>query len=84
MHTTIYKIDKDLLYNTGNYTQYFTITYKGKESEKSIYVQLNHGATYLKLIYCCKSIILQFRKKKKNLKKNDQGAQLWFCMYVLN
>ena len=25
---------KDLLYNTGNYTQYFVITYMGKESEK--------------------------------------------------
>ena len=24
----------DLLYNTGNYIQYFIITYKGKESEK--------------------------------------------------
>ena len=29
------KIDnKDLLYSTGNDTQYFVITYKGKESEK--------------------------------------------------
>ena len=27
-------INKDLLYRTGNYTQYFVITYKGKESEK--------------------------------------------------
>ena len=26
--------NKDLLYSTGNYTQYFIITYKGKESEK--------------------------------------------------
>ena len=26
--------DKVLLYSTGNYTQYFEITYKGKESEK--------------------------------------------------
>ena len=25
--------NKDLLYSTGNYTQYFVITYKGKESE---------------------------------------------------
>ena len=25
---------KDLLYSTGNYTKYFVITYKGKESEK--------------------------------------------------
>ena len=26
--------NKDLLYSTGNYIQYFVITYKGKESEK--------------------------------------------------
>ena len=25
---------KDLLYSMGKYTQYFVITYKGKESEK--------------------------------------------------
>ena len=25
---------KDLLYSTGNYTQYLVITYNGKESEK--------------------------------------------------
>ena len=40
IHTTIYKINnKELLYSTGNYTQYFEITYKGKESEKEyIYI----------------------------------------------
>ena len=27
--------NKDPLYGTGNYTQYFGITYKGKESEKT-------------------------------------------------
>ena len=26
--------NKDLLYSTGNYTQYLVITYNGKESEK--------------------------------------------------
>ena len=29
-----YITNKDLLYSTGSYTQYFVITYKGKESEK--------------------------------------------------
>ena len=40
IHTTIYKIDnhKDLLYSTRNYTQYFVISYKGKESEKNKYI----------------------------------------------
>ena len=28
-----YITNKDLLYSTGNYTQYFVITYKGKKSE---------------------------------------------------
>ena len=27
-------ITENLLYNTGNYTQYFVLTYKGKEFEK--------------------------------------------------
>ena len=31
--------NKDLLYSTGNYTQYSVMTYKGKESEKQhIYI----------------------------------------------
>ena len=32
----MYKIDnqKDILYSTGNYTQFLGITFKGKESEK--------------------------------------------------
>ena len=34
-------INKDLLYSTGKYTQYFVITYKGKESEKEyIYIYI--------------------------------------------
>ena len=32
--------NKDLLYSTGNYIQYFVITYNGKESEKEYtYIQ---------------------------------------------
>ena len=43
-HTTIYKIDnqQDLLYSTGNSTQYFAITYKGKESDKEYIYILFH------------------------------------------
>ena len=34
-HTAIHKINnKDLLYSTGNYIQYFVITHNGKECEK--------------------------------------------------
>ena len=35
--------NKDLLYSTGNYAQYFVITYTGKESEKE-YIYMNHFA----------------------------------------
>ena len=31
------KTNKDLLHSSGNYTQYFVIAYKGKESGKEIY-----------------------------------------------
>ena len=31
--------NKDLLYSTGNYIQYFVITYNGKESEK-VYIYI--------------------------------------------
>ena len=37
MYTLLYLkhiTNKDLLYSTGNYTQYFVIIYKEKESEK--------------------------------------------------
>ena len=35
--------NKDPLYSTGNYTQYFVITYEGKESErkKNIYIHID-------------------------------------------
>ena len=50
---------KDLVYSTGNYTQYFIITYMRKEFEKDIYVKQNHSATYLKLTQHCKSTTFQ-------------------------
>ena len=60
-------MNKDLLYSTGNYTQYSTCN--GKESKKNIYIYiyihtpththiyLNHFALHLKLIQHCKSTI---------------------------
>ena len=49
--------NKDLLYNIGNYTQYFLKTYKEKESEIYIYkyVHLNHCAVILKVTQHCES-----------------------------
>ena len=44
IHTLLYikqKTNKDLLYSTVNYTQYFVITYMGKEPEnKWIYIYI--------------------------------------------
>ena len=56
---------KDLLYSTGNYTQYFVITYKGKESEK----EWIHFAVHLKLTQHCKSTILKKMHFKGSKKK---------------
>ena len=44
--------NRDLLYTTGKFTQYYVITYAGKESEKEwiyVYVQLIDFAVCLKL-----------------------------------
>ena len=46
--------------STENYTQYFVITYKGKESEKEyMYIYVNHLAVHLKVTQHCKSTVPQ-------------------------
>ena len=66
-NTLLYKKyinNQDLLYSTGNYTQYFVITYSGKESYKEymcvyiIHTYLNHFAPHLKLTHHCNLTIL--------------------------
>ena len=62
IHTLPYikQIDnKDLLYSTGNYTQYLVINYNGKESE----------AIHLKLTQYCKLAIDNFFEREKAVKK---------------
>ena len=51
---TIYKISKDLLYSTGNYTQYLVITSNGKEIEKEYIYLCTHTTESL---YCTAEII---------------------------
>ena len=49
-HTLLYVTqitNKDLLYSTGNSTQHFVITYKGKESEKIYMKEYTHTHTYV-------------------------------------
>ena len=36
-----YITNKDLLYSTGNTSQYFVMTYVGKESKKRVYIYLS-------------------------------------------
>ena len=60
IQTTIYKINsKDLLYGTGNYTQYPVINHNGKKKK---YIYLSHFAVYKKLMQHYKSTILQLKK----------------------
>ena len=70
IYTTIYKIDnqKGSTVSTGNYTQYFVITYKGKESENEcVYIYImysNHCIVHLKLTGCYKSTICVLKKQE--------------------
>ena len=53
--------DGDLLYSTGNSTQYSVIIYMGKEAEKEwmyVYIYLNHFFVQQKLSQHYKSTIL--------------------------
>ena len=76
--------NKDLVYSTGNSTQYFIITYNGKESEK-IYINKT-DAIHLKLTQHCKLTILQFLLKSKSNNKTGPALSaqrgpwsfLWF------
>lgn len=55
-------VNRDLLYSTGNTTQYSLIIYMEKESEKEwicVYVQLNHFVVQQKLTHHCKSTTLR-------------------------
>ena len=53
MHTIIYKINKDLLYSTGNYIQYPVITYNGKESEEVCVCVCVCVCVYKTKPHCC-------------------------------
>ena len=68
-----YIINNDLLYSTGNSTQYSLVTYMGKVSGKEwIYVciKLNHLLHTWNWQHC-KSSILQYKIKiKLKIKKN--------------
>ena len=58
--------NRDLLYSTGNYIQYFTTVNYEKEYEKEyICVKRNHFAVHLKLTQHCESTILQLKTNKK-------------------
>ena len=45
--------NKDLLCSTGNYTQYFVITYEGKESKEELYIYIYICMYVYICIYIC-------------------------------
>ena len=72
--------NKDQLYSTWNCTQYFVITYKGKQPENIhtyyiIYKRANQFALHLKLTKNCKPTILQNNYIIKQLSKLKTSAQ---------
>ena len=44
------------MYSTGNSTQYFTITYNGKESEKYIHIYIYIYILFQRYIYITESL----------------------------
>ena len=76
------KNQQGLMYSTGNYNQYFVITYKGKEFEKEytyicmhICVKINHCAIYLTVTQYCKSTISKNYKEYFNCEVYCQSNQ---------
>ena len=68
----------DLRYSTGNYIQYFVVTYSGKESEKEymyvyicvcVRVYLNHFAVHLKLTQYLNQLYSSIKKISENWKR---------------
>ena len=75
------------MHSTGKYTQHFEIIYKGKESEKEcvcvctctcvcVCIKLNPCDVHLKLTQHYKSAILQFKRKERNIIKQQLHSHL--------
>ena len=74
---------KDLMYSTGHYTQYFIISYKGRESEEYIYTH-THTHIYIPRFHRFKSdkdlscsISFQFYLKTEATREPQAKKQLW-------
>ena len=73
--------NKGLLYSTGNYSQYFLIVYKGKESGKEyICIYLNHTVVHMKLTQNSKST---YFNKKIKFKKTFFFPFIFPMIYIL-
>ena len=67
------QVNKDLLYGTGDPTQYLVKIYKGKESKEEYIgrgIYITESLVYLKLIGYCKSTVFQEKLGKKKKKKS--------------
>ena len=79
---------KDLLYSTGNSTQYSVIAYMGKEYKKEwihVYpsMQMIHFTLHLKPTQCCKPTTLQLKKKKNSFPGSHQRIQVFWAQAIL-
>ena len=62
-------INKDLLYNTGNSTQYSVITYMGKKSEKEWIIHIHITQS----LFCT----LEIQHRKSNYSPRGQQRMRW-------
>ena len=81
------QVNKDLLYGTGDPTQYLVKTYKGKESKEEYIgrgIYITESLVYLKLIGYCKSTVFQEKlgKKKKKAQPSPQNPSSPSSMYT--
>ena len=69
--------NKDLLYRTGNYTQYLIITCNGKESDKQhIYICL-YVCVYVKVAHSCLTLCNHMDSSLPPLSVEFSGPECW-------
>ena len=69
--------NKDLWYIRGNYTQYFVITYNGKNLRKNVYIKRTHFAVTLKLIQHCNWLYFNLHKDVGSLGSATTGTSVF-------
>ena len=75
-HYCIYKTNNNnLLYSTGNYTQYLLVTYNGKESKKRIHAHIHTHIYGIAELFCYTPGTLKINYT--SIKKKKKASSAW-------